>query len=58
MLKQLADDAWILYLKISKLKQYTPDFLINGVDKQYQLAERAYRRYERRVDAWERSGFA
>jgi len=58
MLKQLADDAWILYLKISKLKQRTPDFLINGVDKQYELAERAYSRYERRVDAWERSGFA
>ncbi|HEY8218996.1 MAG TPA: hypothetical protein VIF86_02745 [Methylobacter sp.] len=58
MLRQLTDDAWSLYLKILKLKQYTPEFLIKGVDKQYKLAERAYRRYERRRDAWERSGFA
>ena len=58
MLRQLTDDAWILYLKILKVKQYAPDFLINGMDKRYKLAERAYSRYERRRDAWERSGFA
>jgi hypothetical protein len=58
MLRQLTHDAWSLYLTILKLRQYAPDFLTNGMDKQYKLAERAYRRYERRRDAWERSGFA
>jgi hypothetical protein len=58
MLRQLTNDAWSLYLKILKLNQYAPYFLINGMNKRYKLAERAYRRYERRRDAWERSGFA
>lgn len=58
MLRQLTGDAWILYLKILKLKQYTADFLSNDMDKRFTLAERAYRRYERRRDAWVRSGFA
>jgi hypothetical protein len=58
MRRQLTHDAWSLYLKTLKLRQYAPDFLINGMDKHYKLAERAYRRYERRRDAWERSGFA
>jgi len=48
--------AW--YLEILRLNQSTPYFLINNLNKQYKLAERAYRRYERRKDAWERSGFA
>jgi len=58
MLKQLTDDAWNLYLKIIQLTQYAPIFSVNGIIKLYKLAERAYRRYERRRDAWERSGFA
>ncbi len=55
MLRQLTDDAWSLYLKI--LKQYASDFSVNAMLKRYKLAERAYQRYERRRDAWERSGF-
>ena len=31
MLKQLTDDAWSLYLKILKLKQYAPEFSVNGM---------------------------
>jgi hypothetical protein len=58
MLRQLTDDAWSLYLKIIQLTQHAPYFSVNGIIKLYKLAERAYRRYERRRDAWERSGFA
>jgi len=58
MLRQLTNDAWRLYLEILRLNQSTPYFLISNINKQYKLAERAYRRYERRKDAWERSGFA
>jgi hypothetical protein len=58
MLRQLTDDAGSLYLKIIQLSQYAPTFSVDGIIKLYKFAERAYRRYERRRDAWERSGFA
>ncbi|MGZ4976574.1 MAG: hypothetical protein ACXV8O_05415 [Methylobacter sp.] len=55
-LKKLTYDAFELYLKISNIKDLS-SLSIKRVDKLYELADRAYYRYKRRLKTWEHSDF-
>lgn len=56
MLKQLTYEAWSLYLKILDIERYCR-FQKKTDDRVSKLLNRAHQRYERRRDAWVRSGY-
>jgi len=56
MLKRLTYEAWFLYLKILDIERYCR-FQKKTDDRVSKLLNRAHQRYERRRDAWVRSGY-
>lgn len=52
MLRQLTEEAWILYLKILDIER-KPDFSSEYEDRIYKLTDQAYFRYMRRRHALE-----
>lgn len=52
MLRQLTEEAWILYLKILDIER-KPGFLSEYEDRIYKLTDQAYSRYMRRRHALE-----